>query len=73
MLRTGLGFTQVELADKIGLSRSTIFSIENKRSNMTWTVFLALILVFSKHEETDRLLNVLGIYTDEFNTFIKGK
>ena len=73
MLRTGLGFTQEELASKIGLSRSTIMAIENKKSKMTWTVFLALMLVFSKHEETDRLLNILEIYTDEFNDFIKDK
>lgn len=73
MLRTGLGFTQEELADRIGLSRSTIFAIENKRTKMTWTVFLALMLVFSKHEETDKLLNVLEIYTEEFNEFIKDK
>ena len=73
MLRSRLGYTQEELADKIGLSRSTIFAIENKRNNMTWTVFLALMLVFSKHEETNKLLNVLEIYTDEFNDFIKDK
>ena len=73
MLRTGLGFTQEDLADKVGLSRSTIMAIENKRSKMTWTVFLALMLVFSKHEETNKLLNVLDIYTDEFDNFIKDK
>lgn len=73
MLRTGLGFTQEELANKIGLSRSTIMGIENKRSKMTWTVFLALMLVFSKHKETDKLLNILDIYTEEFNDFIKDK
>ena len=73
MLRTGLGFTQEDLAEKVGLSRSTIMAIENKRSKMTWTVFLALMLVFSKHEETDKLLNILEIYTDDFNRFIKDK
>ena len=71
MLRTCLGFTQEELANKIGLSRSTIMAIENNRSKMTWTVFLALMLLFSKHEETDKLLNVLEIYTEDFNRFIK--
>ena len=73
MLRTRLGLTQEEIANKVGISRSTIFAIEKKKSKMTWTVFLALMLLFSKHEETNKLLNVLDIYTDEFDLFIKEK
>ena len=47
MLRTRLGLTQEELADKIGVSRSTILSIENKKREMTWNTFLSLILLFT--------------------------
>ena len=71
MLRTRLELTQEELANKIGVSRSTIISIENKKREMTWNTFLSLVLVFIKHEETNKLLNVLEIYTDDFNDFIK--
>ena len=73
MLRTRLGLTQEELADKIGVSRSTILSIENKKREMTWNTFLSLILLFTKNETTNKLLNVLEIYTDEFHDFIQDR
>ena len=38
---------------------------------MSWNMFLSLLLIFIKNEDTDRLLNVMGIYTDELNAFIK--
>ncbi len=71
MLRTKLGLTQEELAEKIGVSRSTVVSIENRKRDMTWNTFLSLILLFTKNENTNKLLNVLEIYTDELNDFIK--
>ena len=40
---------------------------------MSWNTFLSLILIFTKNKDTDVLLNVLGIYTDELNEFIKNK
>ncbi len=73
MLRTRLGMTQEELADKIGVSRSTVISIENKKREMTWNTFLSLMLLFTKNETTNKLLNILEIYTDEFNDFIKDR
>ncbi len=73
MLRTRLGMTQEELADKIGVSRSTVISIENKKRDMTWNTFLSLMLLFTKNEATNVLLNVLDIYTEEFNEFIKDR
>lgn len=71
MLRVRLGLTQSELADVLGVSRHTIMNIENKKREMTWNNFLALVLLFAKNEETNKLLNVLEIYTDEFNNFLK--
>lgn len=68
-----IGLTQEELADKIGVSRSTILSIENKKQEMTWNIFLSLILLFTKNETTNKLLNVLEIYTDEFHDFIQDR
>ena len=62
---------QDELAGMVGVSRSTLASIEGKKRNMTWNMFLSLLLVFTKNKETDKLLNAMEIYTDEFNEFIK--
>ena len=70
MLRRCLDLTQEELADKIGVSRSTIISIENRKREMTWNTFLSLMLLFTQNEGTNKLLNVLEIYTDEFHSFI---
>ena len=71
VLRAKLGITQEDLAEKIGIRRSTIVSIENKKREMTWNTFLSLILVFTKNEDTNKLLNVMEIYTDELHDFIK--
>mgnify|MGYP000395136985 FL=1 len=70
-LRKRLGISQEELSEKVGVSRSTIAGIENKKRSMSWNMFLSLLLIFIKNEDTDRLLNVMGIYTDELNAFIK--
>jgi len=70
-LRKKLGISQEELSEKVGVSRSTIAGIENKKRSMSWNMFLSLLLIFIKNEDTDRLLNVMGIYTDELNAFIK--
>ena len=70
-LRKRLGISQEELSEKVGVSRSTIAGIENKKRSMSWNMCLSLLLICIKNEDTDRLLNVMGIYTDELNAFIK--
>ncbi len=70
-LRTALSLTQEELAEKIGVSRGTVIAIETGKRDMTWNTFLSLVLLFTKNEATDRLLQVLEIYTDDLNAFIK--
>ena len=70
-LRKKLNMTQADLATKIGMGRSSLTAIENKKRPMTWNTFLSLVLIFTKHKESDKLLNVMEIYTDELNEFIK--
>lgn len=70
VLRAKLGFTQEEIAHRIGVSRHTIIFIENKKRPMTWNTFLSLILVFSGNEDTMLLMKVMNIYTDELETFL---
>ena len=71
VLRTKLNITQSELASRIGVSRHTLMAIENKQRIMTWGTFLSLLLLFTKNSGTNQLLNVLGIYTDELNRYLK--
>ena len=70
-LRKKAGLTQTQLADMLGVSKYTVLSIEKKQRNMTWSTFLSLILIFSKNKDTNKMLTLFGIYTDEFNDFIK--
>ena len=64
VLRKKLRLSQENLADIIGVSRYTIMLIENKKRKMTWTMFLALFLVFSHNEQTAVLLETFGIDND---------
>ena len=70
-LRKRLNISQTDLGEKIGVNRSTVAAIENGKRKMTWNTFLSLVFFFTKHHETDSLLNAMEIYTDDFNEFIK--
>ncbi len=73
VLRKKAELTQTALAELIGVSKFTILSIEKKQRKMTWNTFLSLVLVFTKNKETDKMLTLFEIYTDEFNEFIKNR
>lgn len=73
VLRTMLHLSQSDLAKLLGMSRQQIVAIENKKRKMTWSTFLAAVLIFKSNEETNQLLSVFGIYTDELEEFIKKK
>ncbi len=72
-LRKKANITQVELAEMIGVSKFTVLAIEKRQRRMTWNTFLSLMLVFTKNKETDKMLTLFEIYTDEFNNFIKNR
>jgi len=69
-LRKRLDMNQDELAAMVGVSRSTIANIE-KKHQLTWSMFLSLVLVFTKNKETDKLLTAMEIYTEELNDMLK--
>lgn len=73
VLRKKAELTQTALAELIGVSKFTILSIEKKQRKMTWNTFLSLVLVFTNNKETDKMLTLFEIYTDEFNEFIKNR
>ena len=70
ILRSKLNLSQEELAVLLGVTRQTISSFESNQRKMTWSVFLALILIFFRHEPTKRLLVALNIYTPALNDFL---
>ena len=70
-LRKVLGVSQEGLANILGITSSTIAVVENRKRKLSWDMFLALLLIFTKNKSTDKLLSAMGIYTDELDDFIK--
>lgn len=55
VLRIKLGMSQDELSSIVGISRQTYSSMETKRRKMSWSVYLALVLVFDNNEQTHEI------------------
>lgn len=70
ILRSKLNLSQEELAELLGVTRQTISSFESGQRKMTWSVFLALILIFFRNEPTKKLLVALNIYTPSLNDYL---
>lgn len=73
VLRAMLHLSQMDLATMLGISRQQVAAIEGKKRKMTWPTFLAVVHIFRSNEETNRLLSVLGIFTDDLNDFLSCK
>ena len=61
-LRAKAGITQDSLANMIGISRQTYYAIENRKRNMSWSTFIALIFYFDANERTKEMLHSLGLF-----------
>lgn len=59
MLRKRLNLSQEELASIAGVSRQTINAVESRRQNMSWNLFVLLILFFMHNENTCDFLPVV--------------
>lgn len=69
-LRCMCGWSQEVLASYIGVTRQTIISIEKGKREMTWTMFLALTLLFLANNNTKDEFISLGICTDGLAKFL---
>ena len=70
VFRSKLEASQEDIALRIGVTRQTISAFESGQRKLTWSIFLALVLIFFRSNETKRLLVALEIYTPEFDEFI---
>ena len=71
MLRAKAGVTQGDVADKIGIARQTYSAIECGRSRMSWNTFMSLIFFFKENKKTKDVIELLGIYDNMLDNFIK--
>ena len=70
ILRSKLNISQEQLAGLLGVTRQTISNFENRQRKMTWSVFLALVLIFFRNEPTKHLLVAFNIYTPTLNSYL---
>lgn len=71
-LRAKATLSQAKLAEMVGVSRQTLVAVENRKRKMSWSTFLACFLIFHKNEETNTLLKLYEIYTDELDEYLTG-
>lgn len=72
-LRAKVGVTQEELSKIIGVSRQTYYAIENRCREMSWSMYMTLIMFFDTNEKTHDMLRNIGAYPDELMALIKQK
>ena len=69
-LRAKASLSQARLAEMVGVSRQTLVAVENKKRRMSWSTFMSCFLVFHKNPDTDIMLKMFEIYTDELDEYL---
>lgn len=67
-VRQVLNVAQKELAEKVGLTRQTIISFENRQRPLPWQTYLALVLYFQQYEISKDFMDKLGLFDSSLLT-----
>ena len=70
VLRSKVEISQQELANRLGVSRQTYGAIESKTQKMTWSNFLALLLLFLSNEDTAKIIDWIEAYPPELEQYL---
>ena len=70
-LRAKIVNSQAYMGELIGVSRQTYSMIETQKKEMGWSVYMALILVFSSNPKTVALLEFSGAYPDQLRSVLQ--
>ncbi len=71
-LRAKAGMTQEEIANIIGVSRQTYYSIETRKRSMSWLIYLSLILLYDTNVNTHSMIRDLNAYPTELMITMTG-
>jgi len=71
VLRAKLCISQQDLAIRIGISRQTMGLIETKKQPMTWSHFMALLMLFMSNDGSAEIVRRIGAYPPELERYIK--
>ena len=71
LLRSAAGITQHQLANKLGVARSTVAVIELRERQFKWPMYLAMVLVFMQHEDSKKLMENFELFDGSFLAEIK--
>ena len=61
VLRKMVGLTQKDMAEILDVSRQTITNIESGSTKMKWSLFLAIMFIFSLDHNTSEYLKTIDI------------
>ena len=70
MLRSKVDASQQDLASRLGLSRQAYAAIESKAQKMTWSNFLALLMIFTNNEATAKIIDWIEAYPPELKQYL---
>lgn len=70
-LRAKMGNSQAEMGELIGVSRQIYSMIETQKKEMGWSVYMALIFVFSSNPKTASLLEFCGAYPNQLRNILQ--
>ena len=69
MLRAQASLTQAQLADEIGIPRTTYSAIENNKRKMTFSTFVSLSKYFLQNKKTVDIMKLLGLSEEVLSQF----
>ena len=71
-LRAKIGITQEKLANILGISRQTYYSLETQKREMSWITYLAIVFIFDSVRDTSEMLRDLRIYPIDLSMRFNG-
>ena len=73
VIRAKLGVSQTELAQRVGIARSSLALYEVGKKELPWSAFVAMLMLFLSNEETKAVFNSLEIYDEKLDNYLMFK